>query len=481
MRTTRAICAALLVTAAAPGCRPDLEFHEADSGPSHADAGPDACRGFPCPDGKVCRAAEGVPECVCAPGLFPEGADCAPCTTVARCGLDCQACPGGSVRCAGNTIAAASACSASCGAGSWREGEVCWPCDSAEHCGSDCQACPVDPHGSSECAGAAEPAAAACALICADGFWNDAGTCADCGCSPNAFCDAASGAPECRCRAGYTGDGHACTDCLGRPEGDAYLGCSGCFDLGAVDPAVLFDQLDPIVLALDGCENRVLAQPALVERLFVQARAGDPGGFTAYLSLEGPYGLVGEVTFAAASTASSEATFSLPRPGFVAGYTACAWDGPGTVAALRLLGSPDANQGCLVDCSGEWGFDYLDRCGTCIDRTREGPRSAFVDTTPRILVSGCDDYPLPEPLQVESVYFEVQANGALPDPWVYLIDEYGAPLPGIELRPPADGAAATTRALFPPVFATGYHLCSWWNPSTLVRLELFTNRATCSP
>jgi hypothetical protein len=133
--------------------------------------------------------------------------------------------------------------------------------------------------------------------------------------------------------------------------------------------------------------------------------------------------------------------------------------------------------GCqAIDCG------YLDTCGTCIDRTAAPAVLLHSDPTDRAMFAACSDYPLVPPRLIEEASAEVRAGtSAISDAWVYFRDEDGAYVGDIRMNPANYGTVAR-RVVFPtPIAVSGVHICSWWNPATLLQLDLYGDPAACTP
>lgn len=133
------------------------------------------------------------------------------------------------------------------------------------------------------------------------------------------------------------------------------------------------------------------------------------------------------------------------------------------------------------DCPGiEDGAAYRDPCGACIERQAD-PDVLYYTAEPAVLAGECVRFSLPEGYTVEEIYAMTQNfPGAISSSWVYLWGPDGTEVASLNIHPEDLGVASGTTVLDPPVQAVEMSLCSWWNASNFIDVELRGSEDACT-
>jgi hypothetical protein len=136
---------------------------------------------------------------------------------------------------------------------------------------------------------------------------------------------------------------------------------------------------------------------------------------------------------------------------------------------------PDDGYDCLgnclvdIDCSGICGGNsFIDDCGECNATTVVSAGLSY----PVSLTTNCEIYPL-SPMYVSSVTAVLEAStSAVSDAYIYLLDTSGTTLGGVHANPSNYENTSVTVDFEIPIYVSQLQLCSWWNPASLISLEL---------
>jgi len=136
---------------------------------------------------------------------------------------------------------------------------------------------------------------------------------------------------------------------------------------------------------------------------------------------------------------------------------------------------PDDGYDCLgnclveIDCSGICGGNsFIDDCGECNATTVVSAGLSY----PVSLTTNCEIYPL-GPMYVSSVTAVLEAStSAVSDAYIYLLDTSGTTLGGVHANPSNYENTSVTVDFEIPIYVSQLQLCSWWNPASLISLEL---------
>jgi len=143
----------------------------------------------------------------------------------------------------------------------------------------------------------------------------------------------------------------------------------------------------------------------------------------------------------------------------------------------------DPENDCAQDCIGAWGGNaYLDTCGTCIDRDAAPPALLFSDSTDRTMNATCVHYAPPTPLLLEEAAADVRAEStASSSAYVYFLDDADEAVGEIHIVATNYETLRQTEVFETPIAVFGLSICSWWNPATLLQLDLYGDSGACTP
>jgi hypothetical protein len=122
-----------------------------------------------------------------------------------------------------------------------------------------------------------------------------------------------------------------------------------------------------------------------------------------------------------------------------------------------------------IDCSGICGGNsFIDDCGECIATTVVSAGLSY----PVPVTTNCEIYPI-SPMSVSSVTAVLGAStSAVSDAYIFLLDMSGATLADLHANPSNYENTSVTVDFEIPIYVSQLQLCSWWNPASLISLEL---------
>jgi len=122
-----------------------------------------------------------------------------------------------------------------------------------------------------------------------------------------------------------------------------------------------------------------------------------------------------------------------------------------------------------IDCSGICGGNaFINDCGECNATTVVSAGLSF----PVSVTTNCEIYPI-SPMYVSSVTAVLGAStSAVSDAYVFLLDMSGATLADLHANPSNYANTSVTVDFEIPIYVSQLQLCSWWNPASLISLEL---------
>ena len=136
---------------------------------------------------------------------------------------------------------------------------------------------------------------------------------------------------------------------------------------------------------------------------------------------------------------------------------------------------PEDGYDCLgnciidIDCSGICGGNsFIDNCGECNATSVVSAGLSY----PVSMTTSCEIYPI-SPMYVISVTAVIGATSlATSDAWIYLQDASGTTLGSVHANPSNYQNTSVTVDFETPIYVSQLQLCSWWNPASLISLEL---------
>ena len=122
-----------------------------------------------------------------------------------------------------------------------------------------------------------------------------------------------------------------------------------------------------------------------------------------------------------------------------------------------------------IDCSGICGGNsFIDDCGECNATTVVSAGLSY----PVPVTTNCEIYPI-SPMSVSSVTAVLGAStSAVSDAYIFLLDMSGVTLADLHANPSNYENTSVTVDFEIPIYVSQLQLCSWWNPASLISLEL---------
>ena len=306
----------------------------------------------------------------------------------------------------------------------------------------------------------------------------------------------------------YPEDGYDCIgnciidiDCSGICGGNSFIdNCGECNATSVVSAGLSYP-----VSVTETCEIYPIS-PMYVISVTAVIGATSLATSDAWIYLQDASGTtLGSLHANPANYQNTSVTVDFEMPIYVSQLQLCSWWNPASLISLEFTGAegcvidpgctdmqacnynPDATDddglceypedgydcigNCIIDidCSGICGGNsFIDNCGECNATSVVSAGLSY----PVSVTETCEIYPI-SPMYVISVTAVIGATSlATSDAWIYLQDASGTTLGSLHANPANYQNTSVTVDFEMPIYVSQLQLCSWWNPASLISLEL---------